>query len=143
MLEYMPYLWVAIIVLSVIVEAMTAGLVAIWFVPAAIVSIILAFCRVPIWIQVMVWLIISIVCVSSTRTVFKKIFMPKTKKTNIDLIIGEHAVVTERINNISGSGQVKVKGQYWTARAADESRSFEEGAVVTIIAIEGVKLICK
>ena len=141
--QYMPYIWVGVIVLSVIVEAMTTGLVAIWFVPAAIVAVILSFCGAEIWVQVLVWLILSILCIVFSKTVFKKFFEQKNKKTNIDLIIGEHGVVTERIENLSGCGQVKVKGQIWTARAADESKTFEEGDVVTIIAIEGVKLICK
>ena len=37
-MNYMPFLWIAVIVISVFAEAMTATLVAIWFMPSAIVA---------------------------------------------------------------------------------------------------------
>ena len=52
-------------------------------------------------------------------------------------------MVTERIDNFSECGQVKIKGQYWTARGAGENDVFEVGEALKVVSIEGVKLICE
>jgi len=64
-------------------------------------------------------------------------------KTNIDSVIGEKCVVTEKIDNFAGCGQVKVKGQVWSARGLYDEDEFELGQTLRIVAIEGVKVICK
>ena len=64
-------------------------------------------------------------------------------KTNIDSIIGEKCVVTEKIDNFAGCGQAKVKGQVWSARGLYDDDEFEVGETLRIVAIEGVKIICK
>ena len=75
-------------------------------------------------------------------------FKRKSKKSNkgqnnIDLVIGEKCIVTERIDNYAGCGQARVNGLEWSARAALEEQTFEIGEVLQIVAVEGVKLICK
>jgi membrane protein implicated in regulation of membrane protease activity len=60
-----------------------------------------------------------------------------------ETIVGKKCVVIDRIDTFAGCGQVKVNGQIWSARAMEPDRIFDEGEVVTVIAIEGVKLICK
>ena len=67
----------------------------------------------------------------------------KIIKTNIESIIGERCVVTEKIDNYIGCGQVKIKGQIWSARGVEEDSVFDEGEVLHVVAIEGVKVICK
>lgn len=66
-----------------------------------------------------------------------------TALNNIDLVIGEKCIVTERIDHVCGCGQARVNGLVWSARAAFEDDVFEEGEVLQIVAVEGVKLICK
>ena len=126
-----------------IVEGVTSALVSVWFVPGAVISLLLASFKVPVWIQVLIFVVVSVVCVILAKFVFQKYFKKKNTLTNIDAIIGERALVTEKINNIAGSGLVKVKGQLWSARSADPDTTYESGDVVTVVAIEGVKLICK
>lgn len=74
--------------------------------------------------------------------IFKKMQIKKNQP-NIDTIIGEKCVVTEKIDNYAGCGEVKVAGQVWAARGAFDDDVFEVGTVLHIVAIEGVKLICK
>ena len=74
---------------------------------------------------------------------FKKMLSKKNGKTDLDMIVGERCTVTERIDNNAGSGQVKVNGQYWAARGAGDEDVFETGESLYIVAIEGVKLICR
>ena len=66
----------------------------------------------------------------------------KIVPTNADALIGMQAVVIEPIDNLHAKGQVRVRGQVWTARSADGDVTFEEGQTVNIVKIEGVKLIC-
>lgn len=140
----MAWLWIGIIVAAVVIETITDQLVSIWFVPAGIIAAIMEFCGVPEYWQVIVFLIVAIVGIVFAKTLLPKI-MPRSfdNRTNIDAIIGEKCVVTERIDNYASCGQARVKGQIWSARGVGENDVFEVGEVLNIVAIEGVKLICK
>ena len=140
----MSWIWIAVIVLAVIIEMLTDQLVSIWFAPGAMVATILDFCEVDIIWQVIVFLVISIVGIVLAKTVLEKYF-PKSgdTKTNIEAIIGEKCVVTEKIDNFASCGLVKVNGQIWSARSVIENGVFEVGEILIVVAIEGVKLICK
>ena len=61
----------------------------------------------------------------------------------IDTIVGEKCIVTETIDNFAGCGQVRVKGQRWSARGLFEDDIFEKGESLRIVAIEGVRAVCK
>lgn len=138
----MPYFWIVVMVAAIAVELATPGaLVAIWFLPAALVSMLLAFFDVPVLIQIPVFLILSLASVFFARPFLVR--GGKNTATNIDAIIGEKGVVIEKIENIAGAGQVKVRGQYWSARSVSDEQDYNEGDVVEIVAVEGVKLICK
>ena len=140
---YMPYIWLSVVILSVIVEASTFTLVSVWFIPAALISMILAFCSVDLWIQLVVFIVVSLALIIFMKPIFKNVFGVKPIATNADAVIGERAVVIEPIDNLAGRGQVKVKGQIWTARASDKDAKYEKDEVLNVVAIEGVKLICK
>ena len=140
----MPYVWLGVLLFSVILEALTLALVSVWFVPGALISMILAFIPgVPLWVQIVVFLLTSLALMIFLRPITDKLLIGKKVATNADAVIGEMAVVTEPINNLEAKGQVKVRGQIWTARAADKNATYEIGEIVNVVAIEGVKLICK
>ena len=65
-----------------------------------------------------------------------------TEPTNADALIGEVAVVTEKISNIEARGLVKIRGQIWSAKSAD-GVDIDKDEKVSIISIEGVKLVCR
>ena len=140
----MAWIWIGIIVVAVIVEALTDQLVSIWFVPAGIVAAIMHFCSAAEYWQIIVFLLVAIAGIVFAKTMLPNI-MPKAAdgRTNIDAIIGERCVVTEKIDNYAGCGQARVKGQIWSARGVMEDDVFEVGEILNIVAIEGVKLICK
>ena len=142
-MDYLGWIWISILVLAIIVELLTDQLISIWFVPGAIVSTIMDFCMAkPVW-QILVFLIVSAVGIVFGKTIVQKYVSIKDSKTNIDAIIGERCVVTEKIDNFAGCGQAKVKGQIWSARGVSEDDTFEVGEILNVVAIEGVKLICK
>ena len=141
-MEYSWIAWLVVLVLSIIIESATLALVSIWFIPASIVSLVLALCNVPLWVQVIAFVVISIGTLTFLRPVFKKMLKIKTTPTNADALIGQQGIVVEEINNIEAQGAVKIDGQVWSARSSD-GENIAEGEVVTVSSIEGVKLICK
>lgn len=141
-MEY-GWIWIAVIVFAVVIELLTDQLFTIWFVPAAIVVTVLDFVNLDFVWQIIIFLIISLIGIFLIRRFFTKRLSDDSSKTNIDSIIGEKCVVTEKIDNFAGCGQVKVHGQAWSARGCNEDDVFEEGEILRIVAIEGVKLICK
>lgn len=140
----MIWIWLAVIILALICEACTTALVSIWFVPSALISLILAVVGVDVWVQVLVFFVISIACIVIFQSLFKKkLANSKKKATNTDILIGEKAIVTEKIDNLAAVGCVKINGQLWSARAENDDDDIFEGDVVQIIAVKGVKLVCR
>lgn len=74
---------------------------------------------------------------------FSRLGKKKNSGAGIGAIVGERCVVTEKIDNFAGCGEVSVNGQIWSARGVGEDDVFEEGTVLHIVAIEGVKMICR
>ena len=66
----------------------------------------------------------------------------KDKEFIPENIVGKKCTVIEKIDNFAGCGQVKVNGQGWSARAAYDDDVFEVGEILSIVAVEGVRLIC-
>lgn len=141
MLEYMPYIWTAVLILCVLIEAATAGLTAIWFMPAALVCLVLSIFNIKIGVQIIIFIAVGALMLILSKTVFKNFFKKAQKTpTNADRLIGQTALVTATINNEQPSGEVLVGWQHWTARS-DDGSIIPEGASVKVIRIEGVKLI--
>lgn len=138
----MAYLWILVIVVSLVVEASTYALVAIWFIPAAAISTVLAIFNLSIAWQVIVFCILALASVLFFRKYLEKMLKTKSVPTNADALVGKVGIVNEDIDNINFKGQVKVRGQVWTAVSLN-GESIEKGSEVEIISIEGVKLICK
>jgi membrane protein implicated in regulation of membrane protease activity len=137
------WIWLAVIVLAIVAEVFTEQLISIWFVPGAIISLVLDIFDVRFYIQLIVVLVLAAIGIVFAKTILKGLMPGEIARTNIDAIIGERCVVTEKIDNYAGCGQVKIKGQIWSARGIDENDVFESGDVLQVVAIEGVKVICK
>ena len=135
-------LWAVALVAFLIIEGATAQLVTIWFAAGALVSLIAAVLKAPVWLQVVLFVGVSAVTLFATWPIVKKIRNRKAENLNANRVIGQTAVVTETIDNIEGTGSVKIDGVVWTARTADQSR-IESGKLVIIEKIEGVKVIVK
>ena len=131
--------WLGVVVVCVIVEALTAQLISIWFVAGGIAALIACLCGVSFWWQVVCFLVVSTVALATTRPLVKKLLVRKRVCTNADRVIGMTAVVTEEINNSLGLGQVNVSGSIWSARSVDQS-VIVAGSNVQVQAIQGVKL---
>ena len=133
--------WVAALVVFLIVEAVTAGLVSIWFVFGSLVALICAALGAAVWLQIFWFVIVSVATLVLTRPLVKRYVDSRSVATNADRSIGRTAVVTERIDNLAATGAVKLDGVVWTARSTNDAVAIETGERVTVRAIEGVKLI--
>lgn len=133
--------WVAALVVFLIVEAVTAGLVSIWFVFGSLVALICAALGAAVWLQIFWFVIVSVATLVLTRPLVKRYVDSRSVATNADRSIGRAAVVTERIDNLAATGAVKLDGVVWTARSTDDAVAIETSERVTVRAIEGVKLI--
>lgn len=133
-------LWLIVMVLFLVVEAATVGLVCIWFAVGALAALIAALLGAEIWLQVVLFLVVSAVALYFTRPLAKKYVNAKVEPTNADMVIGKECRVTEAIDNIAGTGAVYVDGKTWTARS-ESDEVIPEGTLVTAKSIDGVKLI--
>lgn len=131
--------WIAAIVIFGVVEAATAGLTSIWFVLGSVAALIVAICNGPIWLQISLFFVVSIVTLAATRPLVAKLMKKDIKPTNADRVLGGLARVTERIDNDVPTGAVYIDGKTWSARSSS-GESIEPDAMVRVVRMEGVKL---
>ena len=138
-----PLIWLGILAVLLIIEAITAGLTTIWFAGGALVAAIASYVGAGVMAQILLFLCVSLVLLIFTRPVAMKYFNKETIQTNANSLIGKKAVVIQDIDNLSQTGQVRINDIEWTARSADDSEKIGKGTVVLIEEIRGVKLIVK
>ena len=132
--------WLIILALCLLVEIATLGLVTIWFAGGALVTFFVAMATDSLLIQMLVFLVVSLLLLFFTRPIAKKFYNSKRTKTNVESVIGEQCKVTETIDNFNGTGTVLLNGLEWTARSKNEA-VIEAGARVKVCAVDGVKVI--
>ena len=137
----MVTIWLIVFVALVVIEIITMGLTTIWFAGGALVATIAAAVHAPLWVQIILFLVVSALLLFFTRPVAVKYFNKDRVRTNVESLIGQQAIVISEVNNLQGIGQVTVNGQEWSARSVDENLTLAVGTVVVIQSVSGVKLI--
>ena len=132
-------IWIAAIVIFGVAEAATAGLTSIWFVLGSVAALIAAICNGPIWLQISLFFVVSIVTLAATRPLVARLMKKDIKPTNADRVLGGTARVTERIDNDVPTGAVYIDGKTWSARSST-GEIIEPDAMVRVVRMEGVKL---
>lgn len=135
--------WMVLLILCIGIEVLTLGLTTIWFAAGALVAIFAALLYAPIFVQVILFLLVSLLSLFFTRPIAVKYFNRDRVKTNVESMVGRQAIVTDEIDNLQAAGQVTVNGQEWSARSWDDKVRIPTGAVVVVTAISGVKLIVR
>lgn len=136
-----PLIWLGILAVLLIIEAVTAGLTTIWFAGGALVAALACYMGVNLTAQILVFLCVSLALLIFTRPLAVKVLNKETLQTNANSLIGKKAVVIKDIDNLAQSGQVRINDIEWTARSADDGEKISKDTVVTIKEIRGVKLI--
>ena len=131
--------WLVLLLLFAGAEAVSVGLTSIWFAAGALAALIAALLGGPLWVQITLFLAVSLLCLAAVRPLAKKLLNDRVEHTNADRVIGAQAQVTQDIDNIHGKGAVIIRGMTWSARSEDGG-AIAAGTMVRVLRIEGVKV---
>lgn len=133
-------LWLVAVIVFLVLEASTYQFVCIWFSGGALGGLIASLFGANPVVQVIVFFVLSAVLLAFTRPFVKKVTANRQIKTNVEQIPGQIGRVIETVDNVNGTGIIKIGAMDWTARSVDDT-VIEKGAVVNILEISGVKAI--
>lgn len=136
----MTIVWLVVALIFLVVEGITVGLATIWFAAGAIVAMITSLLDIPVPLQVVIFLVVSICLLVFTRKIFVEKLKAGAEKTNVDAVIGTKAVVISPVLPYS-TGQVKIGSQVWTAIGRNPEETFDKDQLVNVEAVEGVKVV--
>lgn len=134
------WVWLAVMISLIVLEAATTQLVAVWFIVGAFVSLVSSIFMDNVYVQILLFVVFSALSLLFLRPVAKGMLDNKIVPTNADMVIGKTAMVVETIDNDASSGRVQVSGLDWSARSYDKT-VIQKGSKVGVCAIDGVKLI--
>ena len=137
----MTVFWLVVLVALVVIELLTMGLTTVWFAGGAFVATIAALFHAPLFLQIIIFMVVSALLLFFTRPLAVKYFNKDRIRTNAESLVGRQAIVISEIDNLQGIGQVNVGGMEWSARTRVDGVRLPVGTVATVLAINGVKLI--
>jgi len=135
------WIWTALVIIFALIEIFTLGLTTVWFAIAAVVMVFISFLPIPLTIQFLIFLAIAAALLIFTRPLAVKKFKIGREKTNVDSLVGKHALVVKAIGEFE-RGEAKVNGLIWSARSEDGAE-IPKGSKCEILRIEGVQLIVR
>lgn len=139
-MNFAALIWFGLLLVFLVVEAACPfHLVSIWFAAGSLVAMIAAYLGAAVWLQILLFLVVSSALVALLWPFIKKFLNPKLAKTNVDAIIGSEGYVTADIDNIAATGQVKLGAMEWSARSTS-GKVIPKGSLVKVDRIEGVKV---
>ena len=141
--EISPYVfvWLIAVVIFLGVELSTVTLTSIWFAAGALAAMLVAMFDGSLIVQIIAFLIVAFGLLYATKPWAKKFIDTKKVSTNADRAIGEKIRVSERVSNLDQTGKAIVHGLEWTVRTEDDNIVIEQGELVQVVRIAGVKLI--
>lgn len=135
--------WLAIVIVLIIIEIATLGLTTIWFAGGALAACIAALFHADLLVQVILFLVVSLILLFFTRPVAARYLNNSRTKTNVDSLIGTQGLVLETVDNLKEQGQVRLGGMEWTARTETDGEVIPANTAVEVVRIDGVKAIVK
>lgn len=135
------WLWLIAFIVFLVAEIATVTLISIWFAIGALAAFVLSFFCDVLWVQILLFLLVSLVFIIFTRPFADRFLNQNREKTNADALIGRQGIVTEAIDNLQAVGEVSLSGQMWMARTADDGITIPKDAKIVVKEIKGVKLI--
>ncbi|HPY79526.1 MAG TPA: NfeD family protein [Bacilli bacterium] len=141
--QYLWIIWLAIFVLAIVVESLSADLTSIWFAFGSIIALIISFIPgVAWWVQLIIFLVISILTLLCLRPLAKRLLKRNIVSSNIDEMAGKKGIMIKGYDELN-RGEVKINDVIWTAINVDESAPIPAGTKVVVIAVNGNKLIVR
>ena len=137
-MNWAAFIWFALLIMFLVVEANTVTMVSSWFAAGALVAMIASFLHAPIWLQTILFLAVSAALLALLRPFLRKFVTPNITKTNINSGVGSIGSVTTAIDNLAATGQVKLGAMEWSARSTS-GEPIAVGTTIRVDRIEGVK----
>lgn len=138
-MKFAAFVWLGLMILFLIAEGATVSLVSLWFAAGAVVAMFAALLGAGAWLQTGLFLVVSGALLLMLRPIVRRYLVPKITPTNVDSLVGATGLVTETIDNVTASGQVKLGAMEWTARSTT-GENIPQGALIRVDRIEGVKV---
>ncbi|MBQ6844003.1 MAG: NfeD family protein [Agathobacter sp.] len=135
------FVWLIAVIIFLAVEISTVTLTSIWFAAGALAAMLVAMFNGNLIVQVIAFLIVAFGLLYATKPWAKKFIDTKKVSTNADRAIGEEVRVIERVSNLDQTGKAIVHGMEWTVRTENDNIIIEQGELVRVVRITGVKLI--
>ena len=132
--------WLMAFIILVVMEFLTMGLTTIWFAIGALVAFFASLFGATLWIQIILFLVISLVVLVVYRPLAVKYINSRRIRTNVDDLVGKEGKVTEKIDNFNQTGRVIVNGMDWSARTTIGG-TIDVDTIVKVVDVQGVKLI--
>lgn len=141
--QYMWIVWLALFVIMLVVEAAGPALVSIWFSFGALIALIISFIPgIEWWIEVIVFVAISIATLLALRPVVRRYIKRNNFRTNVDSFVGKRGYVIEDITLLQ-PGAVKIGDVSWTAVPVNKDEKILENEIIEVVAVNGNKLSVK
>jgi membrane protein implicated in regulation of membrane protease activity len=131
--------WIVVGLALFAVEATTLTFVALYFGAAALVAALAAALGASVPFQLLLFALVSVVTLVGTRGMITRALQrTPIVRSNVHALVGRRGVVTVPITAETGRGQIRVGGEYWSARLyMEDSRDVAEGVPVEVLAVEG------
>lgn len=138
----MPWVWLGILVVLLIIEAATMGITTIWGAISALIMVFVSRTGMGILWQILLFLVMTIVLLFTTRPLLIKKLKLGRVRTNVDSMLLQEVVVTKTVSRFE-KGEAKGKnGVIWTV-TSNEENDIPVGTICTVKAVEGNTLIIK
>ena len=138
-MKFAAFVWLGLMILFLIAEGATVSLVSLWFAAGAVVAMFAALLGAGAWLQTGLFLVVSGALLLMLRPIVRRYLVPKITPTNVDSLVDATGLVTESIDNVTASGQVKLGAMEWTARSTT-GENIPQGTLIRVDRIEGVKV---
>lgn len=129
-------IWVFIAIIFIIFELTTNTFVLLWFGISALVSAALNYLGFDIYVQIAVFIILSLILIFLTRKFAITVTEEPTKKATSERLIGMEATVIKKLSE--SEAIVEVRGEKWSALIPSDANVDD---VVKITSIDSIKLI--
>lgn len=140
--DYTIWLWLAVFVITIAVEAMTQDLVSIWFSAGSFAALCISYFA-PWWVELIVFVVISTACLILTRPLVKKLMRSQIRKTNTDEFIGQKVKLISDVSKFE-MGTVKLNSiVYNVVLPEDEENEIKADTIVEIVSIKGNKFVVR
>ena len=134
-----PYFWLIVAAVAALIEMLSVSLITVWFVIGGVVAFFAGFFGAPLWLQLVVFLVVSLASLALFRPMILK--YRKQGASHEATLVGKSAVVVEDIGDDTHTGRVETPDHMtWTALSHDGT-PIEAGAQVRVVGQDSIKLV--